>query len=176
MLQAYQVKGQDSHDGTSSGPVLWGVAWHPSATPEEVHFKVVQMGSWAALFFFKLYVWVCGLHICMCMCVPGVCSLQGQKLLCTSCCCVPLAGSLTYSTELLLHYSLPFLSAPQTCTPSHHYWFLVSCSLCAVRHTLPSYPSSILQSCRRKAKEQLWPGKQQDRKWLEWRKMLSAHL
>lgn len=36
MLQAYQVKGQDSHDGTSSGPVLWGVAWHPSATPEEV--------------------------------------------------------------------------------------------------------------------------------------------
>lgn len=127
-------------------------------------------------FFFKLYVWVCGLHICMCMCVPGVCSLQGQKLLCTSCCCVPLAGSLTYSTELLLHYSLPFLSAPQTCTPSHHYWFLVSCSLCAVRHTLPSYPSSILQSCRRKAREQLWPGKQQDRKWLEWRKMLSAHL
>lgn len=54
MLQAYQVKGQDSYDSTSSSPVLWGVAWHPSVTPEEVHFKLVRMGSWAALLIFFL--------------------------------------------------------------------------------------------------------------------------
>lgn len=71
MLQAYQVRGQDSYDGTSSGPVLWGVAWHPSATPEEVHFKLVRMGSWAALFNFFFLNFMYGLlpaymsvHVC----------------------------------------------------------------------------------------------------------------
>lgn len=54
MLQAYQVRGQDSYDGTNSVPVLWGVAWHPSVTPEEVHFKLVWMGLRAALLIFFL--------------------------------------------------------------------------------------------------------------------------
>lgn len=92
MLQAYQVKGQDSHDGTSSGPVLWGVAWHPSATPEEVHFKMVQMGSWAALFFFFffflnfMYGCVACIYVCACVCLVSVASKVRS-------CCVPLAAA-----------------------------------------------------------------------------------
>lgn len=120
-----------------------------------------------------MYGCVACIYVCACVCLVSVASKARS-------CCVPLALRTSCRLPDILNRAAPALlfAIPQldTCTPSHHYWFLVSCSLCAVRHTLPSYPSSILQSCRRKAREQLWPGKQQDRKWLEWRKMLSAHL
>lgn len=69
-------------------PVLRGAAWHPGAAPEEVHFKLLQMGAAAALLIFLkkvLCVWVFRLHICLCVCVPQAHSLQSQKVLHTSC-------------------------------------------------------------------------------------------
>lgn len=36
-------------DGTSTSPVLWGVAQHSRATPEEVHFKLLKQ-HWSFFF------------------------------------------------------------------------------------------------------------------------------
>lgn len=100
-------------------PVLRGAAWHAGAAPEEVHFKLLQMGAAAALLiFFKksfmcmgvlpAYMSVC---VCVCVCLTPIASKARRS-------CIPLAGSQTCSTEtvvslLLLHHSLPFLNASQ---------------------------------------------------------------
>lgn len=69
-------------DGTSTGPVLWGVAQHSRVTPEEVHFKLLKQ-HWS--FFFLNFVCGCAACIYVCACVPGAYSLQCQKFLHISC-------------------------------------------------------------------------------------------
>lgn len=111
------------------GPFLWEAAWHPGAAPEEVHFKLLQMGAAAALLTSLkkvLCVWVFCLHICLCMCVPHAHNLQSQKVLHTSC-RFPDMLNKTVVSPLLLHHSLPFLNMT-----SHHCQLLVNCSRCAV--------------------------------------------